>query len=67
MNSALADYIGADLCDYNFTNNMLLCYDVPESLWGNDYLTVDIQSHNVNGFAINYVEVFIQAPDSELN
>ncbi len=59
VNSELCEYEAMQSCDGYYTNNKVLSYEIPESVYGDTYMVVEIMSEA--SFTIDYAEVFVDA------
>ncbi len=63
VNSALCEYKGIDLCRDAQTEEILMCYEIPESVHGDTYMVVEMRAMTEKGFTTDYVEVYVEGPD----
>ena len=57
VNSQLCTYERMQNCDGYYTKNKVLSYEIPESVYGDTYMVVEIMSEP--SFTIDYAEVFV--------
>ncbi|MBQ8249517.1 MAG: hypothetical protein IJY93_06525 [Clostridia bacterium] len=62
VNSKPCEYVGIDLCRGGYTDNMLMCYNIPESEYGDTYMVIEIMASTATSFETDYMEVYVQAP-----
>ncbi|MBQ8250273.1 MAG: hypothetical protein IJY93_10415 [Clostridia bacterium] len=63
INSTPCEYIGLDLCRGAFTDRRLMCYDVPESVYGDTYMVIEIMNQTHDPFEIDHMEVYVEGPE----
>ncbi|MBQ8248832.1 MAG: hypothetical protein IJY93_02980 [Clostridia bacterium] len=62
INSVECTYLGLDICySKKFTEDMLMCYEVPEEVHGDAYAVIEIMPETT--FITEYVEIYIKAPN----
>ncbi|MBQ8249231.1 MAG: hypothetical protein IJY93_05030 [Clostridia bacterium] len=62
VNSAECKFIKMDYPDLGWTQNKVLCYEIPAEVHNNGYMVIEIASPKYD-FVIDYMEIYVQAHD----
>ncbi len=62
VNSVECKYTGLDICKGGFSENYLMCYEIPEEVHDDTYMVIEITSGANYSFSTDHVEVYVKSP-----